>query len=384
MAYRISLPVPVLFGERASLQSGQKLQEMGVSKVMCVYDQGVKAVGLVEPILQNIKAQGIGVVEYDQVLPDPPDYTVNQGGELGREEQVEAVLGLGGGSAMDTAKGINLLLGNPLPITNYLNPGVPTAPGKKLVLIPTTAGTGSEVTNIAVITNTTTHLKAGFTGPAATADLAIVDPTLMTALPPQITAATGMDAFAHALEAFTSVQKNPLADVLAHKAMEIVVQYLPRAVKDGSAPAARTQLAFAATIAGYAFSNAMVHMGHAIAHSLGAFAHIPHGVGCALALPQVVRFLAEHQPDSIREVGQIMGLELPLSLTPREAGEAVAQRISAFNQEIRIPSLRDLNVTAAQIPAITKLVMADSCMMFMPRRAGSSDIAQALENTLTE
>jgi alcohol dehydrogenase len=237
---------------------------------------------------------------------------------------------------MDTAKAVNILLTNPSPIGKYLpGPGMSFAkPGKALILIPTTSGTGSEVTPIAVLTITERHAKGGIMGPACRASLAIVDPSLAAGMPPSITADTGMDAFAHAAEAITSIQANPMSDILAEKAIGLICAYLPKVVKDGTDMEARTNMSFAAMLAGYAFSDAITHFGHAIGHSLGAKYHIPHGNACGIALPGVMEFVAKAVPERVRYVGKAMGLDMPDTLSIEQTGKRVADAIRALSAEI--------------------------------------------------
>ncbi len=161
-----------------------------------------------------------------------------------------------------------------------------------------------------VVTNTATHTKGGVVGAATIASVAIVDPLLTLGMPPKITAATGMDTFAHALEAYTSLNHNIMSDVLAEKAIELVAQYLPKAVKNGSDVEARTKMAFACLIAGMSFNDAMPHFGHAFGHTLGAGHHVPHGIGCAIAQPGVIEIAAKVAPGKVRRVGELLGLKL--------------------------------------------------------------------------
>ena len=291
MLFTISSKSEVLFGEHAADQVGEKTRALGCSKVLCVYDKGVEDAGIVGPVIENLERAGLKVVRYGGVLPDPPDPMVDECGALARKEQVDGVVGVGGGSTLDTAKAVNVLLGNPGSILDYyFRPGAPGhKPGKKLVLIPTTSGTASEVTSVSVITNTKNNTKGGVKGEATVATLAIVDPLLTLGMPPAITAATGMDTFAHALEAYTSGVRNIMSDVLAEKSIELVARYLPTAVKNGFDIEARTNMSFACMIAGMSFADATPHFGHAFGHTLGAAHHVPHGIGCAIAQPGLSR-----------------------------------------------------------------------------------------------
>ena len=372
--------VPVLFGPGAALRTGLKVKQLGAKKVFCVYDRGIKEAGIAGKIVDNLKAAGLQVVSYDGVKEDPPDTMINEAAQIAAAENVDAVVGVGGGSTMDTAKGINVLLTNPAPINQYYaGSGKPHQPGKILVLIPTTAGTGSEATNISVVSDTQSQSKKGVLGPAALAALAIVDPELLLGLPPKITAATGMDAFAHAVEALTSEGMNPMSDVLAEKAVALITRNLPISVQDGSNLEARTNMMFASLIAGIAFNDTMPHWGHAIAHALGAKFHIPHGIGCAVALPVAVEFVADAVPEKIRLAGLAMGLTLPEGMPPAELGAAVAQAIQNLNREVGIPSLKEYNVNEAAVEQLAGNVLADDCAMFGPKRASARQAQSMLK-----
>jgi len=381
MVFRIGPKSEVLFGEHASDQTGERTKLLGCSKVLCVYDPGVKDAGVVAPILENLRKAGLEIVEYGKVLPDPPDTMVNECGELARKAKVDGIVGVGGGSTLDTAKAVNVMLGNPGPIENYyLGPGAQGhKPGKPLVLVPTTAGTGSEITYVAVLTRTDLNMKNGVLGPATIASLAIVDPLLTLGLPPAITAATGMDTFAHALEAYTAAGQNMMSDMLSEKAIELTVHYLPRAVKKGSDVEARTNMSFACLIAGMAFTDAKTHFGHAFGHSLGSRHHIPHGTGCAIAQPGVIAIVADLMPKKVRRVGELMGLTLADNLSSAELGKRVSDRIAAFGKEIGVPTLRQLNIKESDLVPLAEGLMKDVCFSFMPIKLGLEDVLKVIQ-----
>lgn len=379
MTFNINHLTPVIFGEEASLETGKKLKEHGINKIFCVYDEGIKSAGVVDKIVSTIRAEDIEVVAFGGVLADPPDTIVDQAGEIGRKEGVDGVLGIGGGSSLDTAKAVNVLLGNPGSITGYFGRGIPQNPCKPLFAIPTTAGTGSEVTAVSVISDTKGERKLGVSGPNCIPTLAIVDPSLTLGLPPQITAATGMDAFSHAAEAFTSVLHNPMSDILALEAMSLVAKYLPVAVKNGSNAEARSKMSFASTIAGMAFNDAAPHLGHAIAHTMGAKFHVPHGHGCGLAIPLVMEYVSDIMPDRVRAVGRAIGLEMKDDLSSQLVGTAVADRIRRLLQEIELPSLKDLGIQESGLKSIAEDTPGDVCAIFIPKKTTSEDVLKLLQ-----
>lgn len=374
MISRFNRSVPVLFGPGSSLRTGLKVRELGCKKVLFLYDKGIEDAGIAGKLLENMKAAGVDAVCYNGVVPDPPDHMIHEAAELANREQVDGIVGLGGGSSMDAAKAVNVLTTNPLPINRYFDYSIVQKPGMPLVLVPTTAGTGSEATIMAVVSEPATNRKVSVLGPATIGTLAIVDPELMLGLPPQITAFTGMDAFSHAVEALTSNGMNLMSDTLAEKAISLITENLPLAVRDGSNLTARTNMAYASLIAGMAFSDTFVHLGHAIAHTIGAVFHIPHGVGCGLALPAVVEFVAEALPDKIRVIGKAMGLHIDRGMPAAEAGKAVAGAIRKLNCEIGLPGLKDYNIPKESLPQLIAGVKADSCSLFTPRQASAAQV----------
>jgi alcohol dehydrogenase len=346
---------PVFFGPNTSLQTGARLKAMGVTHALFVFDQGVKKAGIPDKIIAGVKEAGVQVSVFDGVQADPPDFTVDQGAEIGRKANVDGVVGVGGGSTMDTAKAINLLLGNPGSISQYLTfPPPPLKPGKTLVLIPTTSGTGSEVTHFAVITDSKTHAKRSPVGPLVRAKLAIIDPTLTVGMPPSVTADTGMDAFAHCAEAMTAVQRNPMSDLLAEKGISIVMEFLPKAVKDGKDLDARTQMSFAAMLGGYAFNDSNTQLGHAIGHTLGSMYHIPHGNACGVVLPEILECEAEAVPDAVARIAAAMGLKVKKGATAGSVGAQVREALAAFMLSIGQKTFKQLNVPAADLAKVAE------------------------------
>lgn len=370
----------LIFGADASLTTGTRLKKLECTKIICVYDQGVKAAGLIDKIVKAIESEGIEVIHYDGVLPDPPDTVVNEAGELGRREKVNGIVAIGGGSAMDTAKGVNILLSNPGSIVQY---GIQTVYNKSrtpMIMIPTTAGTGSEMTNMGVITSSTENRKTIIYGEGCTANVAILDPTLTIGLPPYPTAATGMDVIAHAAEALTIKRNwNEYSAMFAEKAIEYVVKYLPLAVADGNNMEAREHMLLAAAYAGIAFTDATVHMAHGIGHSLGAKFHVPHGSACAIALPSVMKYVAKTDPVNVKRVGKAMGLDLKDDASPEEIGQAVADAMFALNAKIGIPTLQDLNIGRDSFADIVDLVIMDTTYFYYPTKANKRNLLAMLE-----
>jgi alcohol dehydrogenase len=380
MAFSINHLTPVIFGNNVSSETGTRLKASGCTNVLCIYDRGVKDAGITDDIVESITALGIKSVLYDGVKADPPEYTIEEAAEIGRSERVDGVVAIGGGSSMDTAKAVNILLGNPSPISQYMVMGARTEPGKLLFLLPTTSGTGSEVTPIAVITDSRENRKGGIMGPACRATMAIVDPVLTTGMPPSITADTGMDAFSHAAEAITSSMANPMSDILAEKAINLICSYLPRAVKNGNDMEAREKMSFAAMIAGYAFADSIPHLGHAIGHTLGSMFHVPHGNGCGVALPEVMEYISDKIPAAVTRVGNAMGLDISDNLSPGEIGEKVADAIKDLNKQTGLKTLKEHKIDESALQGIAEAAMSDLSIRFSPKETNSGDILKMLQS----
>ncbi len=377
MVFSINSPPQVLFGSGSSEQTGEKLKELGCNKVLCVHGKFIQKSGIADRVINTITNEGIEVVRFGEVTADPPDEVIEKGAVIAREEAVDGVVGIGGGSALDTAKGINVLLGNPSPITRYHDKSIEILPGKVLVLLPTTAGTGSEVNNVSVITDTKNNKKSGVKGTACVANLAIVDPQFTTGLPARITAITGMDTFAHGVESMTSILANPMADMLDEKVIALVTRYLPVAIKNGSDINARSNLSFASMIAGMAFDNTVLHLGHAIAHTMGAVYHIPHGVACSIALPEVIEYIVDVHPEKIKIIGTIMGLNLE-GLSIQETGKAVAGKVRGFSKSMGMPSMKELNIEKKLLEKVATMAPHDDCAEFIPKETTPETILELL------
>lgn len=334
---------PVLFGAGAVNQIADKVRQFGGTKALCIYDNGVKAAGISEKIVKLLSEAGIAVVAFDEVLPDAPDDMVNRVGKLAQDEKIDIIIGVGGGSTLDTAKAAAVLAENPLPINQYyVTKGVQFKSTLPLFLIPTTSGTGSEVSIMAVIHDQETHSKASVLRPA---NLAIVDPELTLTVPKKVTAMTGFDALSHAVEAYTTNCTNPKADILSLSVMELVMGNLEKACDNGSDLEARTNLSLASNLAGIAFNDAFLHFGHAAAHELGVVFHMPHGVACALTVPEVILFTADVAPARVLKIAEAMGVDLKADTTAEQAAILAAQKVRALMKKLEIQSLKEQGIS---------------------------------------
>ena len=342
--YDFFCPVKLLAGEQALEQLASELASLGARRPLLLTDKGVNATGLAT-LLANVLAEGELPVAaiWDEIPADSSTAVVERIAKRYRELDCDSLVALGGGSVIDTAKAVNILTsmgGDHL--LDYSGAGCLTRPLKPLAVVPTTAGTGSEVTLVAVIKDEANGRKVPFTSPFLLPQLAVLDPRLTQGLPLNITAATAMDAMTHAIEAFIGTAKNPVSDALALMAVEKIASALPQIIHDPQNKQLRLQLAEGSTLAGMAFSNSMVGLVHALGHSLGARCHLPHGLCMNLFLPTVLDY---NRPEVDSELARLL---LPLVGAERFATTPAHQRAEATITAIR--TLRDILWQAVKLP----------------------------------
>ncbi|WP_421294011.1 iron-containing alcohol dehydrogenase [Aeromonas veronii] len=342
--YDFFCPVKLLAGEQALEQLASELTSLGARCPLLLTDKGVNATGLAT-LLANVLAEGELPVAaiWDEIPADSSTAVVERIAKRYRELDCDSLVALGGGSVIDTAKAVNILTsmgGDHL--LDYSGAGCLTRPLKPLAVVPTTAGTGSEVTLVAVIKDEASGRKVPFTSPFLLPQLAVLDPRLTQGLPLNITAATAMDAMTHAIEAFIGTAKNPVSDALALMAVEKIASALPQIIHDPQNKQLRLQLAEGSTLAGMAFSNSMVGLVHALGHSLGARCHLPHGLCMNLFLPTVLDY---NRPEVDNELARLL---LPLVGAERFAATPAHQRAEATITAIR--TLRDTLWQAVKLP----------------------------------
>ncbi|MFM5751514.1 iron-containing alcohol dehydrogenase [Aeromonas veronii] len=342
--YDFFCPVKLLAGKQALEQLASELASLGARRPLLLTDKGVNATGLAT-LLANVLAEGELPVAaiWDEIPADSSTAVVERIAKRYRELDCDSLVALGGGSVIDTAKAVNILTsmgGDHL--LDYSGAGCLTRPLKPLAVVPTTAGTGSEVTLVAVIKDEASGRKVPFTSPFLLPQLAVLDPRLTQGLPLNITAATAMDAMTHAIEAFIGTAKNPVSDALALMAVEKIACALPQIIHDPQNKQLRLQLAEGSTLAGMAFSNSMVGLVHALGHSLGARCHLPHGLCMNLFLPTVLDY---NRPEVDNELARLL---LPLVGAERFAATPAHQRAEATITAIR--TLRDTLWQAVKLP----------------------------------
>ncbi len=327
----------IINGPGSALQLAEQCRRLGMDRPMLVTDPGLVAIGLVAPVVAALDGEGFSPVIFDQVREDPPEATVLAAAALGRESGVDGVIAVGGGSSMDVAKVVAVLLGGHQPLAELYGVGMVKGGRLPLVLVPTTAGTGSEVTPVAVITTGETT-KAGVSSPVLLPDVAVLDADLTLGLPPAVTAMTGVDAMVHAIEAYTSRhQKNPISDNLARQALVLLSRNIRTAVLDGQDREARENMLLGACLAGQAFANAPVAAVHALAYPLGGHYHIPHGLSNSLVLPAVLEFNATEASGLYAELAElVIGAAVPGD--PGEQTRALVEALRTLIDDVSLPA----------------------------------------------
>lgn len=356
-------------------QLGVILQGLGAEKVLLVTDKGLCDTGLIDTVTQYIEDAGIDVVLFSDVLPDPPTGVIDQCIKIIDEEGVNVLLGVGGGSSIDTAKAVNMMKFGKKPLHEMADKleGVPNS-GLPLVVIPTTSGTASEITFAAVITNEETNRKMALIAMSYCPEVALLDPQMTKGMPPFITRATGLDAFAHAMEAYTTNCTNVLCDAIAEKALKMIVENLPKAMENGDDLDARLDMSIAAMMAGVSFNNTYLHLGHAFGHGLGALYHIPHGNAIACVLPWVMEYVADSIGNKARVLCEICGANTA-NVAEKDIPALLRDVLIDFNDKLGEKRFAQYDLfTRADLDLMAEKVMLEQLMIpFSPKRLGKDE-----------
>lgn len=335
------MPRKIISGPNVIAELGQHIQGKG-KKALIVTDQMMVKFGNAAKVENALKAANVPYVIYDGSNTEPTDVIVDEGLKIYKEEGCDFLIALGGGSPMDTAKAIAMLTVCPGKLRDYMHTVI-DMPVPFIVAIPTTAGTGSEATKNTIIADTETNVKMLLGGPSLIPDLAVVDPTFTMTAPPKVTAATGIDALTHVIEAYTSRKAIPMTDMFALSAIKKIHKNLPICYKDGQNVEARMQMSVAALEAGIAFTNASVTIVHGMSRPIGALFHIAHGVSNAILLPACMEFAIKENTDRFATIGRIMGVA-DENTPDEEAAQAFVVEVTRFCKEVGIPTLAELGV----------------------------------------
>lgn len=320
-----------VFEKHGALQHiGKLMLKAGFCKAFLVCDAGIVKLGITDTIQHLLEIENLDCVIYDKVVPDPPSEIIDEGSQTCRREGCDCVIAVGGGSSIDVAKGINILRFNAGRILDYATPEATMQTARGLIVIPTTSGTGSELSNGLIVSDVKNTTKVPILAVEGMSEYALLDSALTEGMPPELTLITGLDVFSHACEAYTTVLASPTTDMICEKIMETVVEFLPQAVAEGTNTEARKRMLASASLGGWMLACASAHVGHSMAHVLGAHYHIPHGKACAYSLPATIRFIASACPEKIQRVGRILGTSFSGSESHKQIGKTTAQAYLDF------------------------------------------------------
>lgn len=356
----------ITFGIRAVEKLPEIIKGHNMKKIMVVYDQGVKAAGIAEKVLEQLKKAEVDVTIFDKVIPNPTNEIVEEGAVLAKATGVEAFVAVGGGSSIDMAKAINVLMTNPGRISEYGGIGMVKNAVLPLIAIPTTAGTSSEITNVSALIDTEKVVKYVVIDNKIVPSDVIVDPEFTKTMPASVTAATGMDAITHAVESYISNMATPLTEYNSLKGLQMIHKNLARVVKDGADMEAREQMMLGCIITGYAFSNANLGLVHGIAHTLSAHFQLAHGMANATVLPYVMEFNAESCPRKMVDLAK--AIDLPVTGDIERDKYLISEELLKLIKELGIKTLSEQGIEKKDFEMLAEDVLKEPVLGFNPRQ----------------
>lgn len=375
------IPKVSLVGEGSSREIPERLRSINGTKPLIVTDQGIVAVGILKQITDILDASGMKYAVYDKTVPNPTDKNVEEAAALYKKENCDSLITLGGGSSHDCGKGVGFLISNGGKIQDYEGVDKSKNDFPPYVAVNTTAGTASEMTRFCIITDTARKVKMAIVDWRCTPSVAINDPLLMVGMPPALTAATGMDALTHAVEAYVSTAATPMTDACAEKAIEYINRFLRRAVANGKDMEARDGMCYAQYLAGMAFNNASLGHVHAMAHQLGGFYNLPHGECNAVLLPYVSQYNLIAARRRFGRIAKLLGERVD-GLSATEASQKAIDAIRTLSKEVGIPEgLKALGkkygkeVREEDIAIMTANAQKDACGLTNPRMMTDEAVA---------
>ena len=379
MAYQFQTPTKIISGIGSTAEIIKELNDLHAKKVLLITDPGLVQAGVAQQVVEMLKQAAVEVEIFDAVEPDPSIQVATKAAEMAKNVKANVLIALGGGSAIDTAKSAALLVTNGGYLKDYAGVNKVVKPILPLIAVPTTAGTGSEVTIFAVMSDPDKQEKFTISSALIAPAVAVLDPLLTLKLPPSVTAFTGMDALTHAIEAFTSSIAQPATHALALSAIKLILKHLPVAVGRGDNIMARDGMLQASLLAGIAFNNAFLGLAHAIASPLGGHFHVPHGLANAVMLPYVMEY---NLPTAVRryaEIGRALGLQA-VGDTPRAVAEKTVAAITQLARDINIPEkLSNIGAKEELLPLVARDALKSIQLKFNVRNASEKEILALLQ-----
>lgn len=381
------LPPRIEFGDGTIQNLGEHVKAFGGKKPLLVSDAGVISAGILTKAVEALDAGGLSHATYSDIEPNPTDISITDGVEVYKAEACDVVIAVGGGSVMDAAKAIRLLTTHAPPLEPYyadvggierIRDDMPP-----LICVPTTAGTGSEVSQGAIITDTSLQTtdrwrKRAIVTPFNMSNIALLDPRITLGMPPALTAATGMDAITHGIEAYVATKYHPIAEGVALQALRMLSANIQKVYHDGSDVTARGEMLLGSCMAAFSFQKGLGAV-HSLAHQLSTDAPIPHGVANAILLPPVMEFNFSHAREKYAEVARALGIDTS-DMDIDEAGRAAIDKIKAYNIELNMPTgLGAAGLDRKKIPKLGADAMLDHCHKFNPRECTEADMVVLFE-----
>ncbi|MEF3695755.1 alcohol dehydrogenase-like regulatory protein ErcA [Desulfolutivibrio sp.] len=373
----------IVFGPGCLARAGRFAANLGMERALLVTDPGVAAAGWAGKVMDSLVQAGVAVEIFDQVTPNPRDHEVMRGAAFYLERGCDGIVAVGGGSPMDCAKGIGLVAESGLHVLEFEGVDRVEAPSPPLLCVPTTAGSSADVSQFAIILDTTRAVKIAIVSKAVVPDVALVDPAATATMDPGLTVNTGLDALTHAMEAYVSSAHQPLADHLALEAVRLVAANLEQVRDRPGDLMARERMMLGSMYAGLAFSNAILGAVHAMAHALGGLLDLPHGLCNAILLDHVAAANFSSAPRRYMALGRAMGAAIPGDAPADEARELVVSALRGFKTRLgAVVSLSELGVTREHLPQLARAAATDPCLATNPRSLGILDIAAIYEQAL--
>lgn len=372
-----------VFGAGASALAGRYVQNLGARRVLLVTDPSVRGLPWFEDIVAGIDAAGVYTELFFDIHPNPRDHEVMQGAELFRAQGCDAIVAVGGGSPMDCAKGIGIVVTNDCHVLDFEGVDNVQNPGPPLICVPTTAGSSADVSQFAIINDTTRRVKIAIVSKAMVPDVALIDPLVTLTMPPDLTAHTGVDALTHAIEAYVSNAHGPTTDLFALQAIRLIARHLPLAITHPTDEEARAGMMLGSMYAGLAFSNAILGAVHAMAHSLGGLMDLPHGQCNALLLDHVIDYNFDAAPDRYADIAVALGAALSPAANQEEKRQAVLRQVRALKVAAGVTGgLGALGVRPEHLDGLVAFALNDPCMVTNPKTPTADEIRAVYQHAL--
>ncbi|MDQ1006211.1 alcohol dehydrogenase class IV [Streptomyces sp. V4I23] len=372
----------IVFGPGSLTELGHCALRLGGRRPFLVTDPGLIEAGWVDEAVAHLRRVGLRPVVWHDVTPNPKDHEIQAGFQRYAESGCDVIVGVGGGSVIDAAKGVAILTSNGGRILDYEGVDQVVQPIPPTVMVPSTSGTGADVSQFAVITDTTEHIKITIVSRTLVPEISVIDPRLLTTMPDWLNAATGLDALTHAIEAFVSRAHNPLTDNHALHAVGLITANLVRTQVQPKNFGARLAMAQASLEAGMAFTNAILGATHAMSHQVGGLLDAPHGVVNGVLLPHVIRFNAEEWPERFVALGAAAGIATA-GVPPHEVAAQLADLVRGLADDVGVPKgLASLGVAEWDVPVLARTTMKDACMATNPRDVAVQDVEKLFREAL--